>query len=325
MLDSLLFAELRSCGARSIDFLPRDYIISGHIRRYLLSCHVEGKTPKTIRTYCDVLVGLAKFLAENKLPSAPENLTADDVRFFLSLWHKGNVSSSTRHLYYRTIKTFFNWLVREGQIRESPMAKMKPPKLESKVVQPYTPEDIGRILSLCETPGFSNARNRAIILLFFDTGLRLSELANIRLDDINTKTQLIKVMGKGSKERYVKYGRITSMGLMMYLSLRDDKYPELWLTQDKRPMTIYGVKEVVVRLVERAKVSEGKRGPHRFRHTAAINFLRNGGGQFNLQSLLGHSTLEMTRRYVSALGTEDMVKAHLTASPADNMFGKKKP
>jgi len=86
--------------------------------------------------------------------------------------------------------------------------------------------------------------------------------------------------------------------------------------------TLAGIQMAIKRLCARAGITGAKRGPHTFRHTAAINYLRNGGSEFTLQIMLGHSTLSMTRRYVSTLGEEDLIKAHQLASPVDNLFKK---
>ena len=87
-------------------------------------------------------------------------------------------------------------------------------------------------------------------------------------------------------------------------------------------MTRLGIRAAVERLCKRAEITDARPGPHTFRHTAAINYLRNGGDVFTLQIMLGHSSLAMTRRYVSTLNAEDMFRVHEKASPVDNMFRK---
>jgi len=155
--------------------------------------------------------------------------------------------------------------------------------------------------------------------MFLDTGLRLSELAGIQLADVNFDRETIKVMGKGAKERVVRMGKTTQKALLHYLLKRNDDYSCLWVTEERRPLRRAGVQIAIKRLCHRAEITDAKPGPHTFRHTAAINYLRNGGSEFTLQIMLGHSTLEMTRKYVSSLGAEDMIKMHKIASPVDCM------
>ncbi len=169
---------------------------------------------------------------------------------------------------------------------------------------------------------FLGSRNRAIILILLDSGLRVSELAGIHLEDVDTERGWIKVKGKGAKERVVRIGSTAQKALWRYQIYRPkNQYSALWLTEEGKPMASQGIQESVRRIKVRAEVtSEGN--CHRFRHTFALAFLRKDRNPFNLQYLLGHSDLRMTRHYVSTLGAEDALKAHETASPAD-MLGIK--
>ena len=124
-------------------------------------------------------------------------------------------------------------------------------------------------------------------------------------------------MGKGSKERVVRIGKVAQKALWRYLMHRPDNgYLELWISEEKRPLRCGGVQRLVRRLKERAGIN-GSGSVHRFRHTFALNFLRKDRNPFNLQYLLGHSDLRMVKHYVSTLGMEDALKAHEDASPAD--------
>jgi len=107
--------------------------------------------------------------------------------------------------------------------------------------------------------------------------------------------------------------------LLQYVLARDDMHDSLWVTRTRTPMTMFAIQSVVGRLCRRAGVVGTKRGPHTFRHTAAMNFLLNSEDPFALQTMLGHSTLEMTRRYTRSLQEKHMLKVHDKASPVDNM------
>jgi site-specific recombinase XerD len=220
------------------------------------------------------------------------------------------------------LKAFFNWCVREGFIQESPLAKIKLKNPKLNVVQPYSKQDILKLLEICDydyknKEKFLGSRNKAIILMFLDTGLRASELANIKRDEIDSERGWIKVKGKGAKERVVRIGATAPKALWRYMVYREkSKYQELWLTEEFRPMKVGGIQIMLMRLKERAGVT-AKGNCHRFRHTFALNFLREDRNPFNLQYLLGHSDLRMVKHYVSTLGMEDALKAHESASPAD--------
>jgi site-specific recombinase XerD len=253
------------------------------------------------------------------------------VGFETNRWQKqGNGSEScsrkasirTVHHYYSALRAFFNWTIKEGFLGESPLAKVKVAKSKSKVIQPYTSGDIAKMLAICDYDYQHNAkflasRNRSIILMLLDSGLRLSEIGNIKLPDVNTDTGWIKVLGKGAKERVVRIGKSTQKALWRYLMYRgENDRQELWLTEEGKPLRTSGIQSTVGRLKERAGIN-GEGCVHRFRHTFALSFLRADRNPFNLQYLLGHSSLEMVRRYTLTLGMEDALQAHERASPAD--------
>lgn len=289
------------------------------LRSYLIACKVEGKSPNTLTIYSRVIGYFTQFVQDSDVT----HITAQHIRLFLLSYHDKclpngrKLTSATVNAYYRALKTFFNWLVAEGFLTKSPMQNIKPPKVDKKIIRPFSPKDIEDILLLCSGNKFLDLRNRSIVLLFMDTGLRLEELSNIQLKDINFDQETIKVMGKGAKERIVRMGKSTQKAMVKYLLKRDDSYTCLWVTEERKPIRRAGIQITVKRLCQRAEITDAKPGPHTFRHYAAISCLRNGMNVFTLQEMLGHASLEMTRRYTKTLGAEDVIEAHKTASPVD--------
>jgi len=196
---------------------------------------------------------------------------------------------------------------------------MRPPRVAKEVIQPFTQDDIRRMLVVLGEDNFRGYRNRAIILTFLDTGLRLSELASIMLNDVGFDNGIIKVMGKGRKERFVRVGKETQKAILRYLLLRKDQQPHLGIGENGEPIKARGIESLIKRLGRRAGITDARCSAHTFRHTFAVSCLRNGMGEFSLQSLLGHTTLQMTRRYVQTFGVSDALSAHEKASPVDNM------
>lgn len=288
------------------------------LRNYLLACRVEGKSPHTIEAYGRRVKQFLAFVKEYDLAD-PADITSTHIRLFLLSLQARNLNPSTVNVLYRVLRTWFNWLVAEGIIEKTPLANIKPPKIPKTKPRPFSIEDIQNLLLLTSGNRFVDVRNQAMILLFLDTGLRLSEMANIQLADMDFDHETIRVMGKGSKERVVRMGKRTQRALLKYLLRRDDSHDCLWLNNWRQPLSRDGVQSAMKKLCRRAEIKDARLGPHTFRHTAAINFLRNGGGEFMLQYMLGHATLTMTRRYVSELGQDDMIRAHQKASPVDNL------
>lgn len=308
---------------------------------YIVSHATEWTSRHTAAYYDGILNRFLWYARREEWPEGSQLITEHHIREFLgyvsgevSRWgakSKGAESSARRasprtvHHYYRALTAFFNWVVDEGFLDESPVAKVKLTQPKRKVIRPYTLEQLEGMLAICEWDSehrgrFIGSRNRAIILLLLDTGLRLTELANIRLQNIDGGSGWIKVTGKGGKERVVRIGQTAQNALQQYLMHRPEHgRKEVWLTSQGKPLHSTGIQSMIDRIKVRAGIAD-EGCVHRFRHTFAVSFLRTDGNPFNLQYLLGHSSLEMVRHYVATLGMEDALKAHIKASPADNMI-----
>ncbi len=317
---------------------PVSTSVNSLVKGFVLTQRTDCKSPRTIEYYESNLRRFLWYAEQQEWPDDVRLITEWYIREFLAYtggegnrWGlTGNGSESSRpkatyctvHHYYCVLKAFFNWCVREGFITETPLAKIKLKNPKLNIVQPYSNQDILKLLEVCDCDYKNNAqllgsRNKAIILMFLDTGLRASELTNIKLNEIDSERGWIKVKGKGAKERVVRIGATAQKALWRYLVYREkSKCEELWITEEGKPMKVGGIQIMLMRLKERAGVT-AKGNCHRFRHTFALNFLRKDRNPFNLQYLLGHSDLRMVKHYVSTLGMEDALKAHESASPAD--------
>ncbi len=211
------------------------------------------------------------------------------------------------------------------------MLSIKAPKALPAVVDPLSRDEITRILKACDqmrpaqTVGRVSftmqrdqaLRDRAIVLVLLDSGLRASELGNLTVGDVDLASGKITVtLGKGAKDRIAYLGKATRRILWRYLASRSKPRSDepLFVTRDGHFMTPNRLDQLFDHLGERAEVA--KLHPHRLRHTFATEFLRNGGNLLALQRLLGHSSLEMVKRY-AAIVDADLERAHETGSPAD--------
>ena len=302
--------------------IPLDRLIEG----FLLSCRVENKSPKTLSFYKNNLDKFQWYLRK----FGSETIDATTIRSFLvyvkdttSRWDSNNaranrlVSPTTVRSYYVSLSALFNWAMREELIETNPMATVKKPKLPFKTVKGLQPEVLLQLLNSITGRGLQDVRNRAMLLIFLDTGLRLSELANLTMADIDLERGIIKTVGKGNKERFVRIGIKTQKALWNYLAHRPKDTDYVWLGKNNNKMATDSIAQMIRNLGKR----NGMRlSPHRLRHSFAISFLRNGANPFELQIALGHTTLEMTRRYTQALGFDDVFKRHVLASPVDRLI-----
>ena len=301
--------------------IPLDRLIEG----FLLSCKVENKSPKTISFYQNNLDKFQWYL--NKF--GIETIDATTIRSFLgylkdtpSRWDSSNaranrmVTPTTVKSYYISLSALFTWAMEEELIDVNPMATVKKPKLQHKAINGLDKEVIRKLLNSMNGKDLSSLRNKAILYMFLDTGLRLSELANLTLSDINLDKGIIKTIGKGNKERFARIGIKTQKALWNYLARRPVDTDYVWQGKDNNKMATDSIAQMIRNLGKR----NGMRlSPHRLRHSFAISFLRNGANPFELQIALGHSTLEMTRLYTQALGFDDVFKRHVVASPVDRL------
>ena len=166
----------------------------------------------------------------------------------------------------------------------------------------------------------SAKRDKALILTLLDTGVRASELCRLKINDINLETGTVRIMpflsGRKSRSRVVFIGKVTRSALWHYLVERKDAQPENYpfISRNNRPLDRFILRDLLQRIGERICIDNVH--PHRFRHTFAIQYLRNGGDIFTLQRLLGHSDISMVRRYLNIADT-DTKTAHQQASPVD--------
>ena len=234
------------------------------------------------------------------------------------------LSGHTINGYVRAISIFYSWLIREEIISDNPFSKIKIPPPPRKVIPAFTESQISHLIAAIDTSKSCGYRNYVSILTMLDTGLRVSELIGLRLSDISIEDGIIKVLGKGNKERAIPMGKHVSRCLWHYITFHraEPQMPKhhdlVFLTRNGRPVSRYAMGNIMVKLGKQAGIEGVRCSPHTLRHTAAISFLRNGGDVFSLQRLLGHSSLEMTRHYCQVADI-DVKKAHMMASPVDNL------
>ena len=289
----------------------------GYLRTFLLTCKVNELSPHTIECY-EYKIGVFISFCHSLGVTDPAQVTADDVRQFILHLQENNNSVSVSD-YYKCIKRFFNWLVEEGVLESSPMARIRMPKVEHKVIIPFKPEQLKTLLKFCDPSTFCGLRNRALILTFVDTGVRLEEMWKMNIEDLDLGRGIITIQGKGANERVVSVGIGARKALLRYLLSRHDRLLCVWVTEESRPLTYDGLAMIFKTLKKRVDFSDVRCSAHTFRHTFATRALMNGASEFEVQSLLGHSTLAMTRRYAATLKSEQAVIAHKNFSPVDNL------
>lgn len=262
-----------------------------------------NKAKGTVRVYVAALDHLVAVIGDRPI----DGITRADIEAFIvdrqAVWKPATVSID-----YRSLQQFFLWAIDEGEIDQSPMARMRPPRV------PQTPPDVvtdvawEKLLDACRGKDFESRRDTAVLWLFMSSGIRLSELTNIRLDEIDVPQRTLRVLGKGGRYRTPRFDPLAANAIERYLrSRRRHTYadlPWLWLGKKGR-MTPNGMYQAVRRRARQAGVTLH---PHLFRHTFAHRFLEAGGQEGDLIALAGWRNRAMLARYGASAAE---VRAHI--------------
>lgn len=288
--------------------------LNAAIDGFLSACKARNLSGNTSVYYTNRLRAFRTFL-EGDVKLA--EITAERIRAFLAFECERNSSSTAAHS-FTALSAFFNHCVAEGLLEANPMANVKKPKRKVCVIPTMSMEQVEAMLRTCGKD-FIGVRDRAIILTLIDTGLRASELVNLELDDVDLAGQTMLVFGKGAKERIVPFGSVTKQALVGYIARRGElETKKLFVNCYGEPMTRNGLRLALRDRGKAAGITGVRLSPHTLRHSMAVQYIRNGGDTFSLQKLLGHSTLDMTRRYAE-LADSDVIEKHRTCSPADRL------
>ena len=309
------------------------------VQGFLFSLQADGRAARTHEYYSKPLRHFLRYADEKGWHEDISHIDTQRLREFLSwttsrvyehgagngarLVRRGKPTSAWS--YFRALRRLFNWAVDEGFLEISPVDKIRFKAPKAPPVEPYSPDELKKFLAVCELDirngaRFTGLRNRAMLLVFLDSGLRKSEMAGLKLRALNLESRRISVVGKGNKVGIVPFCPKTAKAIWLYLTEREKraKCDSLWVTEEGKAFSVNGIDSWFDRLKQRAGVTSPG-CVHKLRHTAALQYLRGARDSFLLQLFLRHESLEMSRRYTRGLKVEEALEAHRQASPVESL------
>ena len=284
-----------------------------YIEKFMRYMEIEKNySPHTLLNYKLDLNDFKKFCGQIDLEKIDYLL----LRKYLAVLKEKNLGNRTVGRHLSALRSFFRFLCREGYLKTNPILMLSSPKLDKHLPSFMTEEEVTKLIESA-LPKDSNdelgLRNRAILETFYSSGLRISELVFLSLDDVDFISGIVKAMGKGKKERVVPIGEAALTAIRKYLDKRKKQSNAVFLNKNGKRISTRGVRDVVEKYLKSAGIRHGI-SPHTFRHSFATHLLNRGADLRTVQELLGHANLSSTQIYT-----------HLTTEKLKNVYDKAHP
>ena len=276
----------------------------------------RGLSMNSIESYEFDLIQFKNFITENSINESPKKCSSSTVKRYLYK-NFSNKKSRSQARSISALKSFFNYLLFEGEIHSSPLNDIESPKIENKLPEVLTENEIKRLISSVNLDSEFGQRNKTIIEVLYGTGIRVSELIELKLSNIFFKENILKVTGKGNKERFVPLGKIALIEIKKYLNDRDKLKINsifsdiLFLNRYGRQLTRSMIFKVINDSSKNAGIDK-KISPHTLRHSYATHLLKNGADLRTIQLILGHESITTTEIYthLDTFHLEDVLKKY---------------
>ena len=284
---------------------------------FLLRCQAKNLSARTIEWYEERTRFFAEWCEARGIERAAELTTSVLEEYVIDMRASGLAPNTVRG-YAQILKTMARLGHRKGLIPVDITADFEMPKVPQVIIPTFSDEQLRALLKQPDARTWIGIRDRAILLIFLDTLVRVSELVGLNAEDLDLKARTMRVIGKGAKERDLPLGQAATQALRRYQRGLADLRPgdPFFISRYSGRISRKSVHELVARYGQAAGIEGVRCSPHTLRHTGAKRFILAGGDVFTLQKLLGHTTLFMVRRYVE-LSSIDVQAQHERYSPAD--------
>ena len=269
----------------------------------------------TLKNYQHDLAIFTNFIKDKHIKS----ITYSDIRNYLSFLYEKEYAKKSIARHISTLRSFFKYLYSEEIIKDDPMTLISNPKLDKTLPKFLNYNEMESILAIPDINTSLGKRDALILEMLYSTGLRVSELVSIKVDDIDFNNLKIKILGKGNKERYVLFGPLCLEKLNDYLKngrdllLMDFSTSYLFLNKRGKPITDRSIRAIINKIAHQAALKMSI-SPHVIRHTFATHMLNEGADLKSVQELLGHENLSTTQIYTH-ISNEHLRKTYLNCHP----------
>lgn len=289
---------------------------------FLRDCKLRNLSEHTIQYYRNEISKFVKHLESVGISTSPSSITADIIKdhVILRMMEEGR-KETTINANLRAIRALFNFLESECLIVKNPVKKLKLVKQKKTVIQTFSREEIRLLFDKPNKSTFTGLRDYTIMMFLLETGVRVKELCGIRIKDVNFQDGIVTIReAKGFKERNVPIQRIMKKQLALYLQIRGQlEHDFLFANIDNNPIQIRAVQQFIANYGRLAGIKNVRCSPHTFRHTFAKMSVQNGADVFTLQTVLGHTSMDMVRNYVNMFSNE-LRDNHRKFSPIEKLF-----
>lgn len=247
------------------------------------------------------------------------DVTYREARLYVTTLYNKALARTTISRKISAVRSFFKFANARYDIPNDAFTSLHHPKKQDKVPSFFYEEDMEMLFSVCEENDHQSTRNRALLELLYATGMRVSECTSLTLQDIDDDLGIVKVMGKGRKERYIPFGSYASEALQTYIKysrpiiMKNKEHNRLFVNMRGEPLTDGGIRYILNELMKKASLN-GKIHPHMLRHTFATHLLNNGADMRTVQELLGHVNLSSTQVYTH-ITKEHLRKTYMNSHP----------
>lgn len=278
---------------------------------------VKAASKNTLTSYRTDLFKFLNFLEENKIESF-DKISETAVNTYILGMEKNGLSPATVARNIAAIKSFILYLIKNGKMNHDPTDRVKPPKVERKIPDTLTVEEMNRLLDQPDRTTKKGLRDSAMLELLYATGIRVSELICLKVSDVNLKNNFIHCDSE-SKSRLVPFGKVASLVLENYMKLGRNEFlgaeetEVLFLNINGKPMSRQGFWKLIKSYAKKAKI-EHDITPQLLRHTFAMHLVNNGADLHSIQELLGHSDISTTQIYNQVKG-QKVRDVYMSAHP----------